>query len=132
MRKFIQNKLWRDKAPSLMEKTGSKIHIKELSNEEYNHCLKDKLEEEATEVKNAHTKEEILEEMADVLEVLDAICKLHNISKHELEECKQKKYLDRGGFYNRKFVTVAEHSTASFGEKYCLAQPQKYPEIIEA
>lgn len=129
MRKFTQNKLWRDKAPGLMEDTGSKIHIKNLSDAEYNNCLKDKLEEESTEVKNASTKEEILEEMADVLEVIDAICKLHNISKHELEECKKKKYLKRGGFYNRQFVTFAEHSPNSFGEKYCLAQPQKYPEV---
>lgn len=131
MRKFTQNKLWRDKAPSLMEDTGSKIHIKTLTDDEYNDCLKDKLEEESSEVKNASTKEALLEEMADVLEVIDAICKLHNITADELEKCKQKKYLERGGFYNRKFVTFAEHCPNSFGEKYCLAQPEKYPEVIE-
>lgn len=130
MRKFVQNKLWRDKAPSLMEDTGSVIHIKTLTDEEYNDCLKDKLEEEAAEVKNASTKKELLEEIADVLEVIDAICKFHNISSQVLEECKQKKYLERGGFYNRKFVTFAEHGPNTFGEKYCLDQPEKYPEII--
>lgn len=130
MRKFAQNKLWRDKAPCLMEDTGSKIYLKKLSDEEYNECLKDKLQEESTEVKNAATKKEMLEEIADVLEVIDAICKLHNIDKNELEKCKQKKYLERGGFYDRKFVTYAEHSPNSFGEKYCLAQPEKYPEVM--
>lgn len=129
MRKFIQNKLWRDKAPELMENMGSKIHVKELSDDEYCKCLQDKLLEEITEVKEALDKGALLEEMADVLEVLDALCKLHGIDKDELGQVKQKKFLDRGGFYDRKFVTVAEHKPDSFGERYCLKQPEKYPEI---
>ena len=130
MRKFIQNKLWRDKALEYSQLIGSKIHTKELSDEEYNDSLKDKLIEEAAEVKEASTNKDILEEMADVLEVLDALCHLHGISKDDLETCKQKKFLERGGFYHRKFVTVAEHRPNSFGEKYCLEQPEKYPEIL--
>jgi hypothetical protein len=35
------------------------------------------------------------------------------------------------GIQGRKFVTVAEHPSGSFGEKYCLNDPEKYPEIIE-
>ncbi len=129
MRKFRQNKLWRDKTPALMEETGSIIHIKNLSDIEYLTCLLDKLEEESIEVKQAIKKEDVVEELADVLEVLDAICEYYAINKDELEKCKQKKLSERGGFYKRKFVTVAEHQNNSFGEKYCLKQPEKYPEI---
>lgn len=41
-----------------------------------------------------------------------------------------KKMIDRGGLYERKFVTFVEHAHNSFGEKYCLQQPEKYPEVI--
>jgi hypothetical protein len=42
----------------------------------------------------------------------------------------QKKFLKRGGFAERKYVTTAEHPEGSFGEKYCRANPEKYPEIL--
>lgn len=129
MRKFVQNKLWRDKAPELMENTGSKIHVKKLSDTEYKAVLIDKLFEEVAEIKAALGKKEITEEIADVLEVIDAICKINNINYSDIKNCKQEKLSSRGGFYNRKYVTIAEHKPDSFGEKYCLNQPEKYPEI---
>jgi hypothetical protein len=35
MHKFLQNKLWRDKAPDLMRATGSIIHITQLDDVQY-------------------------------------------------------------------------------------------------
>lgn len=37
----------------------------------------------------------------------------------------------RGSFQERKFVTIAEHKLGSFGEKYCLSDLEKYPEVID-
>jgi hypothetical protein len=50
---------------------------------------------------------------------------------HDIIDVQGQKCQKRGGFRERKFVTVAEHMENSFGEKYCLADPGKYPEIIE-
>jgi Uncharacterized conserved protein len=131
MRKFAQNKLWRDKAPDLMEQMGSVIHIKSLSDLEYDQELRIKLMEEAQEVVTAKSKKELIEEIADVLEVVDAFCALHGFSKEEIEVIQKKKRDSRGGFYERKFVTIAEHTAGGFGEQYCLAAPEKYPEILD-
>ncbi len=131
MRKFIQNKLWRDKAPDMMEKNhGSIIHWHWLNDNEFNEELKLKLLEEVNEVRLAKSKEELIGELADVFEVLDNLCKLNNISKNEVIAEQEIKATKRGGFAERKYVTIAEHPENSFGEKYCLADPIKYPEIV--
>jgi predicted house-cleaning noncanonical NTP pyrophosphatase (MazG superfamily) len=126
---FLQNKLWRDKLPEKMERMGSVIHVKTLDDDAYDHELGRKLVEEAHEVALAATKDELIGELADVFEVIDALCALHGIPRNEILISQEKKREERGGFVQRKFVTVAEHPEGSFGEKYCREQPKKYPEI---
>ena len=130
MRIFKQNKLWRDKLPAFRESLGSIIHIKQLSDAEYDMQLREKLSEEAQEVCLAQNKKDLMEELADLQEVIDALCALHTISKGALEEVQAKKRDNYGGFYNRTYVTNAEHPVGSYGEQYCLAQPNKYPEVL--
>jgi predicted house-cleaning noncanonical NTP pyrophosphatase (MazG superfamily) len=131
LRKFKQNKLWRDKAVDRLEQTGSKIHWGRLDADKFEKQLKIKLMEEAEEVCRAKTKESVLEELADILEVVTSFCELHEVTLQDITDLQQKKHQERGGFQGRKFVTVAEHPIGSFGEKYCLNDPEKYPEIIE-
>ncbi len=130
-RKFKQNKLWRDKLVEICEQTGSKIHWTRLGNEAFAKELKTKFMEEAQEVINASTNEQLIEELADVLEVITSLCEVHNFTMEEIIAAQQKKNEKRGSFQGRKFVTVAEHLVGSFGENYCLADPEKYPEIID-
>ena len=129
-RKFVQNKLWRDKAVSLMEQTGSKMHLKPLNDLEFAEQLRAKFMEEAAEVRVAKNREHLIEELADVLEVLAAMGELHNFTLADVQAAQALKKEKRGGFSGRTFVTVAEHLEGSFGESYCLAEPDKYPEIF--
>ena len=129
MRAFLQNKLWRDKAIDLMTEMKSIIHWHRLEDAEYDAQLRLKLLEEAEEVARASSKQELMEELADVFEIIDSICEVNEIAPEEIQEIQCKKRSERGGFKERKFVTVAEHLEGSFGEKYCLADPDKYPEI---
>ncbi len=128
-RAFKQNKLFRDKISNILEPLGSKVYWIELSDQEFQKQLILKLIEEAHEVQHAVTKENILEELADVLEVVDALRKSHGFTTKELTDCKQKKRKEKGGFDGKRFITVAEHPVGSPMEKYCLANPDKYPEI---
>lgn len=128
-RYFIQNKLWRDKMPRESEKKGSVIHVKRLEDEEFDQELRRKLLEEAQEVKAANSQKELIGELADVYEVIETLCALHNIDIHEVITTQLQKRMERGGFMERKYVTIAEHPVGSFLEKYCLADPKKYPEI---
>lgn len=130
VRRFKQNKLWRDKAVELMEQMGSKIHWTRLSDSEFSEQLKIKFMEEAQEVYSAKTEKALLEELADILEVIAVLCDVHKFTLQDIKDVQHKKYQERGGFNGRKFVTIAEHPVDSFGEKYCLADPEKYPEVI--
>lgn len=131
MRKFKQNKLWRDKLIDIMEqKHGSKIHWRRLDDSEFDEQIRIKLLEEAQEAATAKDRNELIAELADLYEVIDAIADLHTISKEEINLSQNKKRQERGGFSGRKFVDIAEHQPNSFGEAYCLKDPEKYPEIL--
>ena len=131
MRKFLHNKLWRDKGPIRMEKTGSIVHVTILDDEQYNHQLGLKLMEEADEVHRATTKEDLISEIGDVLEVLDAIIKLHDLSRDEIIADQTAKREERGGLYERQFVTMTESIPGTFLDEYCSKDPDKYKEILD-
>ena len=128
-RKFAQNKLWRDKLVEKGQNEGSKLYFLKLDDKEFIEQLKIKLLEEANEVHTASTKKELLEELADVLEVINSFCNVNKFSLQDIIDVQTKKYQERGGFDGRNFITYAEHPEGSFGEKYCLNDPEKYPEI---
>jgi predicted house-cleaning noncanonical NTP pyrophosphatase (MazG superfamily) len=130
-RSFLQNKLWRDKTPDLMESTGSKIDVTILNDIDFDKQLRSKLQEETTEVVTATSVQALIEELADVYEVIDALCVLHGINKQKLIAMQEKKRDMKGGFFERKYVTVSHHPLESFGVAYCLNDPEEYPEITE-
>lgn len=88
------NKLIRDKIPEyILSKGGTPVtHI--ADDAEYWLKLKEKLLEEFEEFK----KDENLEEMADILEVIDAMCNYKKFDIGELESVKNKKAEERGRF----------------------------------
>lgn len=129
MRRFKQNKLWRDNAPAMMEKHGSVIHVKQLSDQEFDNELRLKLLEEAQEVKDAQSNNMLIEELADLYEVMDSLIALHKVDKEQVLSAQEHKRNERGGFMGRAYVTVADHPMGSYGEVYCLAAPEKYPEV---
>lgn len=94
------NKLVRDKIPQIIENAGQKASWHILSEDEYILQLEKKLNEEVAE----YQQDKNLEEMADVLEVLQAICRARGYTIEELEEKRKKKFEKRGGFQNRIFL----------------------------
>ncbi|MGZ6250515.1 MAG: hypothetical protein ACXWL2_00650 [Candidatus Chromulinivorax sp.] len=131
-RRFISNKLWRDTAPERLEvEDNAIVHVIDLDDKEYEYQLGLKLLEEADEVRTAKNKEELLSEIGDVYEVLDCIIALYNLSKDEIVKKQEKKRIARGSYLQRKFVTYAEYAPNGFMIPYCLAQPEKYQEVID-
>ena len=130
-RKFSLNKLWRDKAPANMESQGAIIHVTHLDDAQYKNQLGLKLIEEAHEVHTAQSDDELLSELADVLEVVNCIIQAHNLRLADVIVRQNEKQNERGSFLQRKFVTVAEYLPGSFGENYALNDLKRHPEIIE-
>jgi predicted house-cleaning noncanonical NTP pyrophosphatase (MazG superfamily) len=129
MRKFLQNKLWRDKSVETLEKAGSRITWHVLDDTAFLAQLRNKLMEEAEEVVQAKDRKEVVGELADLFEVVDAFIAVSGIKKSEILEAQIEKQKMRGSFAGRKFVEVAEHPLGSLAEQYCLADSKKYPEI---
>jgi predicted house-cleaning noncanonical NTP pyrophosphatase (MazG superfamily) len=98
------NKLVRDKIPEIIEKSGSKAIIHNLSKEEYLAALDVKLNEEVAE----YQKDKSIEEMADVLEVLQAICVARGYTLDQLEEKRKVKGIERGRFEKMIFLDYVE------------------------
>ena len=92
-------KLVRDRIPEIIEADGKKPIIRILSEDEYLQELDTKLNEEVAE----YQADKSIEEMADVLEVLFAICEARGYSIEQLMEVKQDKQNKRGGFKDRIF-----------------------------
>jgi len=88
------DKLIRDKIPEIIEQKGGKSITHIAEREEYERKLKEKLLEEVKEFIELSSAEE----MADIFEVLDAICEQLGFSKDEVERIKKEKFEQRGGF----------------------------------
>src|SRR5690242_3446620 len=82
---YMSNKLWRDKAVDMLEtKHGSIIVWEYLNDADFNTQLRAKLEEEAQEVAKTQSIPELIEEIADVYEVIDTLLALHKIDKADI------------------------------------------------
>ena|SRR3989344_5872719 len=91
------NKLVRDKIPEYIKSKGGAPITHIADDKEYWQKLKEKLTEEINEFMEA----ENIEEMADILEVIDAICDYKKFDKDELQKTKNKKAEDRGKFRDK-------------------------------
>lgn len=94
------NKLIRDKIPELMEKRGQAFELSTMSDVEYRQALLEKLVEEASEAVQAPS-EELVKELADLYEVIDALLTSFAIDRNLLLEEQVKRRAERGGFEQR-------------------------------
>ena len=96
----MAEKLVRDLIPQIIRDSGTEPVFREcVSEEEFKMSLLAKLQEEAAELKEADTDENRAEEIADVLEVIDAISYFFGIKTEDIERIKTKKFREKGGFF---------------------------------
>jgi len=104
----IYNKLVRDRIPEVITRNGKKCSTRILDNEEYLVELKKKSFEELEEYVKAQTDEEAIEELADVLEILHALAKVHGSTMRDVDEIRKNKAEKRGGFRDKVFLIEVE------------------------
>ena len=96
----IYNKLIRDKIPEIIQSSGKTCETEILSEEEYLKMVDAKLDEELAE----YHKDQNIEELADLLEVIYTAAKARGYTIEQLERIRQKKADERGGF--EKYVLL--------------------------
>lgn len=94
------NKLVRDRIPEIIERSGKKAICRILEDAEYIEALEKKLDEEVAEYHESKS----IEELADILEVLHALCNANGHYWIDLQHKRSEKQRDRGGFTQRIFL----------------------------
>lgn len=94
------NKLVRDHIPNIIKSQNRTPIFSILDDESYIKALDKKLLEEVNEYLSSNDKEEL----ADILEVLDAIMVYRNINDQEMTKLKESKNKNNGKFNKRYFL----------------------------
>ena len=103
----MKEKLVRDNIPEIIKSSGGAPEFRIASDEEFVTLIRAKLQEEVQELLEAKKKEDILEELCDVLEVLSAISASTGLDTTELfERAKIKR--NANGAFNSKYVLKLE------------------------
>lgn len=127
--RFLVDKLVRDRSVGIKEDTDITGSYYKMDKPEYVKRLDDKLLEEAFEVIAAQNKNEITEELADLMEVIFAIAEANEILMKELEDKRLAKKGTKGGFNSQIYNRYVEMSNDNPSIKYFLERPKKYPVI---
>lgn len=102
------NKLVRDHIPEIIKKSNKNFRSRILNDEEYLVEINQKMHEELAEYEEATTKEDSIEELADLLELIHAAAAVHGASIAKLEQVRAQKAKKRGGFDERIFLIEVE------------------------
>lgn len=94
------NKLVRDRIPEIIAADGRQFGTEIISDDEYRRALLAKLIEEAQEVAAAD-RDELVKEIADLYEVIDALLIAFDLDREAVLATQQKRRDERGGFEKR-------------------------------
>lgn len=94
------NKLVRDRIPEIIHRNGRECEVFKMSEAEYRQAVLDKLIEEAQEVAAA-APQELVTELADLYEVIDAIMTVYGIEQSNVLAEQKQRRTERGGFNKR-------------------------------
>ena len=90
----VYNKLVRDRIPEIIKASGAECKTIILSDEEYLKMIDKKLDEELCE----YHKDQTVEELADLIEVIYAATLARGYTLDDLERIRVEKLRKRGGF----------------------------------
>jgi predicted house-cleaning noncanonical NTP pyrophosphatase (MazG superfamily) len=92
------NKLIRDNVPEIIKQTG-KIPVTHIASEkEYQEKLIEKLDEEGNEFLKKENKPH---ELADILEVVHALCEIADVEFEHVEDLRKRRAIESGTFEKR-------------------------------
>jgi len=108
MAKKRYGKLVRDDIPQIIRDNGEIPNVRIMDTDEYRRELLYKLIEEAEEARKAGYDSadltDLLRELADLSEVVDAVLEEFGISKETLKQTKDERRRERGGFKDKIFL----------------------------
>ncbi len=132
MNNKLLKKLVRDKIPEIIQESGKNCDFYQLDPESILSALMEKLKEEVSEFLASQTKEEWLEELSDVQEVILALLHAKGLSFSNLEEKRLEKRKHRGGFKKGYFLnSVGETPLPTQGDSCLFCDLAKQDHLME-
>ncbi len=105
MGRVYYNKLIRDLVPQKMEANGATFEVRTIEDkEEFQQELLKKVREESLALSSVRSRKEFLDEYADLMVVLDALCALEEFSEADVREAIEQNLKKKGGFSKRLFL----------------------------
>lgn len=98
MKRTYYHKLIRDLVPSNMDRKGVKFRIRALNGQEIRQELLKKVGEEASSLPKLTTREDITDELADTLDVIQEIKRVFRISDRDIKRAQSAAFKKKGGF----------------------------------
>lgn len=95
---MIYNKLVRDKIPEIIAKEGKTVKFRAVKGDELDEAMRKKILEEAAELASAKTDKDIVEEAADLIEIVEAFLDRHVLIMHTVENRMSSKCREKGNF----------------------------------
>ena len=127
--RFHVDKLIRDRMPEIMGAQGLTVFTRRLEDGEFIQRLKEKLVEEAVEARVSTSRAELVDELADVAEVMLALAEASGVDAAEVEARRLATRAERGGFDARLHNAAVEGEEGCAGVAYHLARPAQYPKV---
>jgi len=128
MARFRFNKLVRDKIVELQKTRGTTPRYHILDGEAHVQALLEKLTEEANEARVA-TSDELIEEIADVQQVLEDLKRKLKLSDAQVLEVQKRKNEQSGAFSKGIFIEEVTVPDTDEWAAHFRANPDRYPEI---
>ncbi len=130
MRTFLYNKLIRDKIVDSMLANGETPDFHICSDGEFVSALTAKLSEEVAELQT-HTvnPNDMLKELADLAELIDALVAAIGKSKVDLDAAREVKNYNAGSFSRRIWVDKATLQDDNPWIDYLVKNSDRYPEL---
>lgn len=108
------NKLVRDSIPEMIAAKGEQVSTYNASADELSDLLRRKVIEEAFEVGAASNTNDLIEELGDILDVLEALCTVSGTDLDTVRQWAEGKRRERGGF--QRGVVLVETRDRSLDE----------------
>ncbi len=101
---LAKEKLVRDHIPKIIQQAGETPVVRVVSDDELERFLREKIVEEASELLESGS----IEEVADILEAISAFLRVRGVSEDTVRRIQQKKLKERGGFTKGFVLTIKD------------------------
>ncbi len=117
MKRIYYHKLIRDKIPDRIRAAGADAKYRRMDQRAFIRELVRKVEEEASGMQQAKNRSELIDEIADVVDVLDEVRRVKKISQKEIEIAQKRNFKRKGGFRKKLFLVWSSDDGYKTNEK---------------